>query len=94
MADDLGVKVVEEELLSEKSHNGAETAAQRRLLEIVADGGVPVACSQGGVIPDLVSRLAAASGLPLDARRARRAAYGPCSSTRTGSVAADYIAVP
>ena len=83
-ADDAGVPVDEEELLSEKAYSGMEEAAVRRLLEIAADGGVPVVCSQGGVIPDLVTRVAKASKLPLATmRRRRRAAYGPCSSTRT-----------
>ncbi len=94
IADDLGVKVVEEELLSEKSHTGAETAAQRRLLEIVADGGVPVACSQGGVIPDLVSRLAAASGLPLDRAESKKGSVWALFFDQDRLVAADYIAVP
>jgi len=62
VADDLGTRVVEEELVSEKAYEGNAEEAVNRVLDIVADGGVPVICSQGGVIPDLVSRLANRSG--------------------------------
>jgi len=94
IADDLGVKVAEEELLTEKSYRGAETAAQRRLLEIVADGGVPVVCSQGGVIPDLVSRLAAEAGLALDRVESKKGSVWALFFDQGRLVAADYLAVP
>jgi 8-oxo-dGTP pyrophosphatase MutT (NUDIX family)/phosphohistidine phosphatase SixA len=95
VADDLGVKVAEEELLAEKSHTGAEDAATHRLLEIVADGGVPLLCSQGGVIPDLVSRLASASALSLDRPpEAKKASIWALFFTKTTMVAADYLKAP
>ncbi|OLF18844.1 hypothetical protein BU204_04270 [Actinophytocola xanthii] len=67
-AQDAGVTVVEEPLLSEKGYQGGgEENATRRLLELAAGGGTPVLCSQGGVIPDLLSRVA--DGLPMPMRR-------------------------
>lgn len=59
----LGTGPVVEPLLSEKDYAGAEAAAVARLREIAAAGGVPVVCSQGQVIPDLLSRLVGADEL-------------------------------
>jgi 8-oxo-(d)GTP phosphatase len=95
VADDLGVKVREEELLSEKAYEGMAEAAARRVLEIVADGGVPVIGSQGGVIPDLVTRLAAASGLTVDRRlRAKKGSVWALFFDGSRLLAADYLEVP
>lgn len=58
IAADLGVPVVDEELLTEKAYVGMEDLAAHRVLAIAAAGGTPLVCSQGGVIPDLVRRLA------------------------------------
>jgi len=93
VADDLGVKVVEEELFAEKAYAGMESATSRRLAEIVADGGVPVVCSQGGVIPDLVSRVADKAPLP---RRvaAKKGSVWALFFAGDRVVAADYVEVP
>ncbi|MCA1655755.1 MAG: NUDIX hydrolase [Pseudonocardiaceae bacterium] len=91
MADDLGVKVVEEELLSEKAYTGKAEAAVRRLLEIVADGGVPVVCSQGGVIPDLVSRLAGVAGLALRNVESKKGSVWALFFDDKRLAAADYV---
>jgi 8-oxo-dGTP diphosphatase len=95
VADDLGVKVVEEELLAEKTYAGMEEAVAHRVLEIAGEGGVPVLCSQGGVIPDLVSRLAARSGLSLgDTVQSKKGSVWALFFDGTRLVAADYVAVP
>jgi 8-oxo-dGTP diphosphatase len=65
LAKDLGTSVIEEPLLSEQGYPGHETAALARVREIVSSGGTPVVCSQGGVIPNLLARLAADSALPM-----------------------------
>lgn len=94
-ADDLGVPVVEEELLSEKAFDGMEEAATRLLLEIAADGGVPLVCSQGGVIPDLVTRVAKISKLPLGNHvRAKKGSVWALFFDENRLVAADYIERP
>jgi 8-oxo-dGTP diphosphatase len=54
VADELGVRIVEEPLLSER---GYEPKALDRLRDIAAPGTTPAICSQGGVIPDLLARL-------------------------------------
>lgn len=95
VADDLKGKVVEEELLSEKAYEGMAAAAESRLLEIVAEGGVPVVCSQGGVIPDLVARLAGRSGLPLWRQpESKKGSVWALFFDGTRLVAADYVRVP
>ncbi|SFK83980.1 8-oxo-dGTP diphosphatase [Amycolatopsis sacchari] len=63
LAEDLGAEVVQEPLLAEEAYWAEPDRGLARLLAIAAGGGTPAVCSQGGVIPDVVSRLAA--GLPL-----------------------------
>lgn len=95
IADDLGVGVVEEELVSEKSYAGKAEDAVNRVLEIVADGGVPVICSQGGVIPDLVSRLSARSGRSPERRvPAKKGSVWALFFDGSELVATDYLQVP
>ncbi|WP_433274844.1 NUDIX hydrolase [Actinosynnema sp. CS-041913] len=65
VADRLGVGVLLEHRLSEEGYWPDREAGLVRLLEIADGVGVPVVCSQGGVIPDVVSTLASLSGLPL-----------------------------
>ncbi|WP_170212170.1 NUDIX hydrolase [Saccharothrix australiensis] len=65
VADDVGVGVLLEPRLSEEGYWPDREAGLVRLLEIADGVGVPVVCSQGGVIPDVVSTLASLSGLPV-----------------------------
>ena len=97
VAASIGVPVVLEPLLSEAGYAGHEEAAVGRVLSLVGEGGVPVVCSQGGVIPDLVSRVAGASGLPVHEAKAKKASvwalfFVPDDTPRL--LAADYIPKP
>ncbi|MFN2494343.1 MAG: NUDIX domain-containing protein [Pseudonocardiaceae bacterium] len=65
LAADLDVPVIDEPLLSEEGYGDDPEAGLRRLIEIAAGPGPAVVCSQGGVIPDVVSRLSAEAGLEL-----------------------------
>ena len=95
LADDLGVPVLEEELLAERKYEGMAEAARRRVAEIAEAGGVSVLCSQGGVIPDLVSGVAAESGLSLGGRvESKKGSVWALFFDGTHLVAADYIRVP
>ncbi|MBB4908278.1 NUDIX hydrolase [Actinophytocola algeriensis] len=95
VADDIGVPVVEEELLAERKYEGMADAATRRLAEIAAGGGVSVVCSQGGVIPDLVTRVAADSPVSLPRRvESKKGSVWALFFAGTHLVAADYIRVP
>jgi 8-oxo-dGTP diphosphatase len=62
VAERLGLPVVEEPLLGEAGHRDDPAAALARVRALAGVPGVTVACSQGGVIPDLVGTLA--GGLP------------------------------
>ncbi len=92
VADDLDTKVVEEPALAELEYH-AETA-RLRLLEIAAEDGVPIVCSQGGVIPDLVSRVADGSGLPLRRVEAKKGSVWALFFAAGQLVAADYLPRP
>ncbi|SHG06323.1 NUDIX hydrolase [Streptoalloteichus hindustanus] len=65
LADDLDVDVHDEPLLSEEGYWPDPPAGLARLLAVAAGPGVPVVSSQGGVIPDVVARLARDSGVDL-----------------------------
>lgn len=100
IADDAGVPVWAEPLMSEKGYQGAEERALTRLLEIVAGGGSPVVCSQGGVIPDLMSRVAGVAGtapLPLGRLDSKKASVWILFFTiedRPSLVKAEYVQRP
>jgi 8-oxo-(d)GTP phosphatase len=66
VAETIGVPIGTEPLLSEEGYAGEEEAAVARLHELAAGAGTPAVCSQGGVIPDLVSRVAGAAGITLE----------------------------
>ncbi|MFI5589058.1 NUDIX domain-containing protein [Amycolatopsis sp. NPDC051758] len=69
IADDVGAEVRHEPLLSEEGYWPDPVLGVARLLAVAGDGGTPVVCSQGGVIPDLVSVLADRDGVELAAAR-------------------------
>lgn len=96
LAQDLGRTVVHEPLLAEQGYSGDPDAARRRLLETVAGGGVPVVCSQGGVIPHLISALAKESGLELPEVPAKKGSFWVLSFVQDGPrlAAADYFPSP
>ncbi|RLK55450.1 NUDIX hydrolase [Actinokineospora cianjurensis] len=85
LAAALGVAVEPAAELSEPAHRerGSGTAA---LLRIAAAGGTPVVCSQGGVIPDVVTALTGVSDV-----RARKGSVWVLSFAGERVVAADHI---
>jgi 8-oxo-dGTP diphosphatase len=98
LARRLALPIDEEPLLSEKSYWDDPAAGLARLRELAGVPGVTVACSQGGVIPDLVGTLATSAGLPgvdPDDVPARKGStwlltFGPEAAIRT----ADYYEHP
>ncbi len=65
LASALGVEVPDEPRLSEPGYWPDPAAGLARLCELAAEPGVTALCSQGGVIPDLVTALVTASGARL-----------------------------
>ncbi|WP_086853994.1 NUDIX hydrolase, partial [Amycolatopsis kentuckyensis] len=62
VAEDVPAEVRHEPLFSEEGYWPDPVLGVARLLAVAGDGGTPVVCSQGGVIPDLVSALADRDG--------------------------------
>jgi 8-oxo-(d)GTP phosphatase len=76
VAADLKVPIITEPRLSENGYLTNPAAGLSRLIEIATEpGGPAVVCSQGKVIPDLVSRLADAAGVELPDVRSRKGSY-------------------
>ncbi|TDP97495.1 NUDIX hydrolase [Labedaea rhizosphaerae] len=95
VADDLGVPVVDEPRLSENGYWANEDRGRERFLRIVAAGGTPVVCSQGGVIPDLVSALAEEGEVRLPSTRTKKGSMWLLSFTEGQRLfAADYFPSP
>ena len=94
LADDLGVPVQEEPLLSEKDYLSDPGAGLARLREIVeGTGTAAVVCTHGHVIPDIVKTLTDASGLRPEKLASRKGSVWVLSfadGTGTRLVAADY----
>jgi 8-oxo-dGTP diphosphatase len=65
VAEDLGVEIGYEPLLSEEGYWPDPVGGITKLLEIVAADRTPLICSQGGVIPDLISALADRDGVKI-----------------------------
>ncbi len=105
LASDGGIDIVSEPLFSEEVYSADRQAGVRALLEVAAEGGTSVVCSQGGVIPDLVTRLADSAGLRLDEVASRKSSvwtlsFRPDERTDDGEApglrltAADYLPDP
>lgn len=94
LAADLGTDVGTEPLLSEEGYWADPAAGLARLLELVDadDDGVAV-CSQGGVIPDVVTELVTRAGLPVGRIRSKKGSVWVLTFDAGESgrlVAADY----
>jgi 8-oxo-dGTP diphosphatase len=66
LSESIGVPVKETQLLSEDGFPGHESEALDLLRTLGRPGRAAVACSQGGVVDELVEQLATADGLDLD----------------------------
>ncbi|WP_295624618.1 bifunctional NUDIX hydrolase/histidine phosphatase family protein [uncultured Corynebacterium sp.] len=66
LAAELGTEVVVDELFGDVAWGERMVAAQKRFMEVVAEGGVSVICAQGTIIPDMIAWLSANGTLPID----------------------------
>jgi 8-oxo-(d)GTP phosphatase len=101
LAEELGVDVHAEPALSEEAYADDKKSARRRLLDIAAEaaasadpGAVPVICSQGKVIPDLIAWWCERDGVRPDKSRNRKGSTWVMSSWQGRLVAADHIGSP
>ncbi|MFD4429763.1 NUDIX domain-containing protein [Nocardia sp. NPDC058497] len=91
LAEQLNAEINCEPMFSEQGYDSAKSAARQRFLSLVTDRGVPVVCSQGGVIPDLVQWLAQRSELTLPPARNRKGSVWALSFVEDRLVAADHM---
>ncbi|WP_123023856.1 8-oxo-(d)GTP phosphatase MutT1 [Mycolicibacterium stellerae] len=94
LAEELGVAIHSEPLLTEEAYADDRKPARRRILEIAAAGGTPVICTQGRVIPDLIAWWCDREGVRPDKSRNRKGSTWVMSSWQGHLVAADHIGSP
>jgi 8-oxo-dGTP pyrophosphatase MutT (NUDIX family) len=94
LAEELGVAIHIEPLLTEEAYAHDRKSARRRILEIAAAGGTPVICTQGKVIPDLIEWWCDRDGVRPDKSRNRKGSTWVLSSWQGHLVAADHIGSP
>jgi 8-oxo-dGTP pyrophosphatase MutT (NUDIX family) len=94
LAEELGVTIHDEPLLTEEVYPENRKAARHRILEIAAAGGTPVICTQGKVIPDLIAWWCERDEVRPDKSRNRKGSTWVMSLAGERLVAADHIGSP
>jgi 8-oxo-dGTP pyrophosphatase MutT (NUDIX family) len=94
LAEELAATVHNEPLLTEEAHAENRKAARHRILEIAGAGGTPVICTQGRVIPDLITWWCERDGVRPDKSRNRKGSAWVMSLADERLVAADHIGSP
>jgi 8-oxo-dGTP diphosphatase len=98
LAEELGVTIHNEPALTEEAYADDRKAARHRLLDIALDtataGEIPVICSQGKVIPDLITWWCERDGVQPDKSRNRKGSTWVMSVTDRKLVAGDHIGSP
>jgi 8-oxo-dGTP pyrophosphatase MutT (NUDIX family) len=94
VAEELGVDIVNEPTLTEEAYNQNRKRARTRVMEIVAQGGTPVICTQGKVIPDLIAWWCDRDGVRPDKSRNRKGSTWVMSVCHGRLIAADHIGSP
>ncbi|ONM49308.1 NUDIX hydrolase [Nocardia donostiensis] len=91
LAEQLGVDIGLEPLLSEQRYAADPDAARQRALELVPEHSVRVLCSQGKVIPDLLNWWAERDGVVLPPARNRKGSVWVLSFADGRLVSADHL---
>ena len=94
LAEELGVPIHDEPMLTEEAYADNRKPARHRVLEIAAAEGTPVICTQGKVIPDLIAWWCERDGVRPDKSRNRKGSTWVMSSVQGRLVAADHIGSP
>jgi 8-oxo-(d)GTP phosphatase len=94
LAEELGVRIQNEPLLTEEAYAEDRKATRKRVLEIAAAEGTPVICTQGKVIPDLIAWWCERDGVRPDKSRNRKGSTWVMSAWQGRLVAADHIGSP
>ncbi|BBZ45089.1 putative 8-oxo-dGTP diphosphatase 1 [Mycobacterium parmense] len=91
LAEELGVTVHNETALTEEAYAKNPKRARNRMLDIAAQAGTPVVCSQGKVIPDLIEWWCERDGVRADKSRNHKGSTWVLSLSGGKLVAADHI---
>ncbi|WP_072802180.1 NUDIX hydrolase [Rhodococcoides yunnanense] len=94
LADELGAPITLEPTLSEEGYWDDPGAGRRRARDLASSGGVTVVCSQGKVIPDLLTWWADKDGVTLPPNRNRKGSVWVLSLRDGKLIAADHLASP
>jgi 8-oxo-dGTP diphosphatase len=94
LAEELGVKIQDEPTLTEEAYADSHHAGRRRVIEIAKSDGTPVICTQGKVIPDLITWWCDRDGVRPDKSRNRKGSAWVMSLAGGKLVAADHIDSP
>ncbi len=91
LAEELGVAVHNEPALTEESYAKNPKRARHRMLRIAEEGGTPVICTQGKVIPDLIAWWCERDGVRADKSRNHKGSTWVLSLSGGRLVSADHI---
>jgi 8-oxo-dGTP pyrophosphatase MutT (NUDIX family)/phosphohistidine phosphatase SixA len=91
LAEELGVTVHNEPTLTEESYAKNPKRARHRILRIAEEEGTPVVCTQGKVIPDLITWWCERDGVRPDKSRNHKGSTWVLSLSAGRLVAADHI---
>ncbi|CAN5247336.1 8-oxo-(d)GTP phosphatase [soil metagenome] len=94
LAEELGVGIEDEAVLTEEEYAASRKPARQRLLEIAEKPGTSVVCSQGKVIPNLIDWWCERDGVKPDKSRNRKGSTWVLSLADGKLVAADHIGSP
>jgi 8-oxo-dGTP diphosphatase len=94
LAEELGVAIHDEPLLTEEAYADDHQSGRHRVLEIAKTDGTPVICTQGKVIPDLIAWWCNREGVRPDKSRNRKGSTWVMSLDGDKLVAADHIDSP
>ncbi len=91
LAEELGVPIHDEPALTEEAYAKSPKRARHRMLELAAQEGTPVICSQGKVIPDLIAWWCERDGVRPDKSRNHKGSTWVLSLSDGRLMAADHI---
>jgi 8-oxo-dGTP diphosphatase len=94
LAEELGVTIRDEPMLTEEAYTEDPHFGRNRVLEIAKADGTPVICTQGKVIPDLIAWWCSREGVRPDKSRNRKGSTWVMSLAGDKLVAADHICSP
>jgi 8-oxo-dGTP pyrophosphatase MutT (NUDIX family) len=91
LAEELGVEVHNEPMLTEEAYAKNPKRGRQRVLDIVGHDGTPVICTQGKVIPDLIEWWCRRDGVRPDKSRNHKGSTWVLSLAAGRLVAADHV---